>query len=489
MSLEWEEIYQMYVHLSHNTALSIDRWDVARVTINMLPDIALLEIFDFFLGEGRNEQDVKIQAWYRLVHVCRKWRDIVFGSPRRLDLQLLCTPRSTVRVTLDVWPPLPIIIYARNYPMRGLDNIIPVLEHNDRISQLRLLYIPYLLLDKFLNLPEMQAPFPALTRLKLQSRDEKVPVVPTSFLGKSAPCLQRLTLDRIPFPGLPKLLLSASHLVWLNLQRIPHSGYISPEAMATCLSVLTRLKCLNIEFKSPRSRPERKSRRPPPQTRILLPVLVKMCFHGVSEYLEDLVAQIDTPLLNKLLIHFFHQLIFDTPQLTQFISRTPKLKVYNLATLYFSSWDAMIIVSGFDGSLQLGIICSQSDWQLSSVVQFFSSSFLPALDHSLEILQIGENGSSGPRWQDDIESSQWLELLQPFTAVRTLCISREFVPRIAPTLQELVGGRVVEVLPALQGLFLEGVLPPRPVQEAIGKFIAARQLAGHPITISQWEKE
>ncbi|KAN0109365.1 hypothetical protein V8E52_009337 [Russula decolorans] len=35
----------------------------------------------------------------------------------------------------------------------------------------------------------------------------------------------------IPFPGLPKLLLSATHLVQLWLANIPHSGYISPEAM------------------------------------------------------------------------------------------------------------------------------------------------------------------------------------------------------------------------------------------------------------------
>ena len=107
----------------------------------------------------------------------------------------------------------------------------------------------------------------------------------------------------------------------------PHSGYVSPETMVTCLSILTRLELLFIEFESPQSRPDQKSRRPPPLTRALLPVLTELRFRGVSEYFEDLVARVDTPLLGVLAINFHHQLIFETPQLTQFISRTPKFKL------------------------------------------------------------------------------------------------------------------------------------------------------------------
>ena len=93
------------------------------------------------------------------------------------------------------------------------------------------------------------------------------------------------------------------------------------------------------------------------------------------------------------------------------------------------------------------------------------------------------------RWQDDIESSQWLELLHPFTAVKGLYASREIAPRIAPAIQELVGERVMEVLPALRGIFLEEPFPSGPVQETIGQFVAARQLAGHPIAVSLWERK
>jgi hypothetical protein len=105
---------------------------------------------------------------------------------------------------------------------------------------------------------------------------------------------------------------------------------------------------------------------------------------------------------------------------------------------------------------------------------------------AVERLYICEQKYALLSWQDDIETSQWLEVLHPLAAVKELYISRKFTPYIVPTLQELVGGRVSEVLPALQTLFLEEVLPPGPVEESIGKFIAARQLAGRPISVSRW---
>ena len=66
-----------------------------------------------------------------------------------------------------------------------------------------------------------------------------------------------------PASGLPKLLLSATHLVRLYLYNIPHSGYISPEVMASCLSVLTRLESLVIRFKSPPVSPYSPATLPP----------------------------------------------------------------------------------------------------------------------------------------------------------------------------------------------------------------------------------
>jgi hypothetical protein len=473
----------MYVHLLRSELLLSDVI-VAPATIDVLPDIALLDIFDFYLYEEQ------IEAWHTLVHVCQKWRNVIFGSPHRLDLRLHCKARSPVREMLDVWPLLPIAVWSNGHRIWGMDNVIAALEHNDRICEIGLFDIPTSQLEKVLE--AMTQPFPALTRLHLRSRHETAPVDPNLFLGGSAERLQTLWLNCIPFPELPKLLLTAPHLVDLDLRRIPHSGYISPEEMVTGLSVLTRLERLLIGFESPRSRPDQRSQRHglPPPTRALLPVLTKLCLFGVSEYLEDLVAQIDAPLLNKLAITFFNRLIFHTPQLARFISRTPKLEAQDEARVAFSDWDVSVTLPHpSDGALELGVSCRQSEWQLSSLAQVCSVSFPRALIPVVEHLFIFEDGFPRLRWQDDIENSQWLELFHSFTAVKYLYISSEFTPRIAPTLQELVIEKVIEVLPALQSLFLEGPSPSGPVQEYIGQFVAARQLAGHPIAVSRWERK
>jgi len=88
-----------------------------------------------------------------------------------------------------------------------------------------------------------------------------------------------------------------------------------------------------------------------------------------------------------------------------------------------------------------------------------------------------------------MESDQWLEFLQSFSAVKDLYLDQEFAPLIAPALQQLVGERVIETLPDLQSLFLEGLQPSGPLQQSIGEFVAARQLANHPVAVSRWERK
>jgi hypothetical protein len=471
----------MYVHLSYNPEPIVDWLIVAQVTIDMLPDVALLRIFDFYVYEEQ------IEVWHTLVHVCRKWRNLIFGSPRRLDLRLHCMARTPVKEMLDVWPLLPIAVWSNGHKKWGVDNIVAALQHNDRICELGLFDIPNSQVEKVLV--AMQQPFPALTRLHLRSRHETAPVNPNSFLGGSASRLQKLWLTCIPFPGLPKLLASATQIVDLDLRRIPLSGYISPEAMVTCLSALTGLNRLLIGFNSPRCRPDRKIRRLPPSTRTVLPALTEWRFFGVSEYLEDFVARIDAPLLTTLAITFFYQLIFDTPQLTWFISRTPKFEAHGEARVVFSDWDVLVTLpQTLSGVLELGISCRQPDWQLSSLAQVCSRSFPRPFIPAVERLFIVEDGFPRLHWQDDIENSQWLELFHPFSSVKYLYISSEFAPRIAPALQELVGERGTEMLNALRSLFLEDFLPSGRVHEIIGRFAAARQRASHPIAVSRWER-
>ena len=455
----------------------------------MLPDVALIEIFDFYVNGAE-----WIDAWHTLVHVCRKWRLVVFGSPRRLNLQLYCSPTTPVKRTLAVWPPLPIVIRQYGHPMCGMHNVIAALKHNYHVCEIELWRIPSSLLEQVVA--SMQMPFPALTDLRLGSKDERedgsAPLVPDWFLGGSAPRLRHLSLRSIHIPELPKLLMSAADLVDLSLLDVPHSAYIPPETMVVCLSTLTRLKSLVVEFKSPQSRPLPEHRRPPPLTLTVLPALTDLRFKGISEYLEDLLARIDAPVLHSLAITLFHQLIFDTPHISQFFARALKSKALNDARIVFEDRAVRISLpvtsgSSHDETLSLGISCRESEWQLSSLAQVCTPPSL--LFSSVEHLYISEDRYWPPHWQDDTESAQWMELLQPFAAVKNLYLSREVVLRIAPALRRLVGNRVTEVLPTLQRLFLEGPQPFDTVQETIRLFVAARRLVGHSIAVSQWDRE
>lgn len=215
-------------------------------------------------------------------------------------------------------------------------------------------------------------------------------------------------------------------------------------------------------------------------------------FKGASEYLEDLVARIDAPLLHSLDTTFFHQLIFDTPHLSRFVSRLPALKEHNQAqarVVFSGSQISVVFLRGQRGLFGMRISCTQADWQLSSLAHICASSFPQVLIPTVEHLYLVDNRDFQPNWLDDMENSQWLEILRPFTALKNLYLSKGLAPCVAPPLQELVGGRVGESLPALQNLCLEELHPLGPIEEAFEKFVAARRLSNRPMAISHWERD
>ena len=211
---------------------------------------------------------------------------------------------------------------------------------------------------------------------------------------------------------------------------------------------MTRLERLRPGFESPKSRPVW-------ETRLLSPLFI------ISEYLEDVVARVDAPLLDRL---FYIVLIFDTPQLSQFFARTLNIQSLVGARIVFS--DSHVVVTSpqtFPRSFELGVSCRQSDWQLSSLAQVCSSSFPQVLIRMVEHLHISETEYDPQRWQDDIEGSQWLEALRQFTALKDLHVSREFLPRIAPAFQGNGGTRDRSVA-CLAESFLGGTPPDRSVR-------------------------
>ena len=467
---------------------SITAGDIApgQVAIDTLLDEVLLEVFACYVEESQMRD-----AWHTLACVCRRWRSIAFGSPCRLNLRIFCSGwKKPVRKNLDSWPPFPIVLTTNYSEELGEDSTLAALEHHDRVCDIDIWKITSSLWENVL--PLMQKPFPILTDLDLHFEDKIASVVPELFLGGSVTRLRKLNLTGTPFPRLPKLLLSATHLVHLDLYEIPDSGYISPDAMVTCLSTLTRLEFLRLGFDSRRTRPEWERRHTSSSTCALLPSLTSFTFEGVSEYLEDIVDKIDLPLLDSLTITFFHEPIFDTPRLAQFISRIPKLKTFNKAKLRLGKWNTFVEVSSLSKTttnafLKLEDSYESPDFLLSPLVQLCTSSLPRSLIPTLEDLVIIGSNFSRPPGQDGVDPGLWWELLQPFTAVKDLYLFPEIASRIALTLQEFIVESVLELFPVLQNIFLKELQPSGLVPEGIEQFVAARQLASHPISVCHWE--
>jgi hypothetical protein len=397
---------------------------------------------------------------------------------------------------ISIWPPLPIVI------TNLFDALIPedydfdaAIAYHNRICEINFINLTSSQLERLASAMAIHVQFPALIDLRLQYDGlGPAPVLPDGFLSGPVPHLQTLELDCIAFPGLPKLLLSATHLVSLTLFNIPDSGYFSPETMVTNLAMLTNLKSLIIEFVSPLSRLDPGNRRTPPTTRTVLPALTRFQFQGISEFLEDVVARIDVPLLDSIWITFFNQLRSDIPQLAQFMRRMTRFPTLNETHVDFY-FDLDFFYCGvqvgslpptrtLDDKSKLRFICEESGGLLSSLAQVCTS-FFPSI-YMVEHLYFHD---LPPPWHYDAENNMpWLEILHPFTAVKNLYLSREFARFFAPALQDLVGERVIEMLPALESLSLEDPQPSGPVQEAIEQFVAARQLSGHPVAVSRWKR-
>ena len=461
-----------------------------QVTIGTLPDDVLLKVFKFFVDATYVGYFVS-EKWRTLVHVCRRWRIVAFASPRHLNLKLLCGPRKrSAKKAQDIWPELPIYIHDRNsgYPMKETrDNVAAALRLNHRVAEIRLEHISD---SEWKTLvPLMQHPFPILTDLWLALYNKNP--ISCSFLGGSAPSLRDLFLEGVSFPALPELLLSTTNLVCLSYTLIPRSGYISTRAMVTSLSALTRLESLSITFMSRQSLPDR-TIRIPPHTRTLLPALTYLEYDGGPEYVRDLVAQIDAPLLESMEITLSHLDFPEVSELAKFVHRADKLSLLsrtkvnyqpNCISLSLSPERLVRIVD--NKTLLLNIRCHKSALRLSCLAQFCASS-LPTLS-LFESLHI--HVSINVIWKDAMEDSdnEWLKLLRLFNNAKDLHLCNAVAPHVSQALRELQVERVMEVLPALENIFILGLKPSGPVKEAISEFADARRLAGHPVSICDWK--
>ncbi|KAH9968511.1 hypothetical protein BGW80DRAFT_1337900 [Lactifluus volemus] len=455
--------------------------------IDSLPDEMLMEIFRCDRLVSLTYSLGRSWEWYRLVHVCRRWRYIIFNSPRSLDLQLLCTYGTQVRNNLYCWPALPIVMrYARfsnprprPVAARDEDNIIAALQHPNHIHMIQLA-VTTPLLKRLATL--RQAPFPTLVHLELMTQTKCGLTLHNECFGEAAPRLRTLRTVNIGFSALPQLLLLAPNLVSLHLDAIPVTGYVSPETLATCLSTMTCLTTFHLHFLSPTSLTSLPVSADHPARYAVLPALKYFSFQGYCWYLEHLLSGIRTPLLKYIDISFFNQTtIFDTPQLFQFVCHAEMPRSYDEARVFFSTVDISLTLTrrGTPHCMGFRVRCQPLNPQLSCITgichQFSSILF------GVQQLDI-DASLTLPIRQTDMGVLSWLGFFRPFRNVERLRMTKETASHVARALGKEVS---MGMLPGMRELYIEEHAKFSSAQLALAPFI--RRRSNHPIIVHRWE--
>jgi hypothetical protein len=445
-----------------------------KVSFEMLSDDVLLNIFCHYL-------DASPQFWPTLTHVCRRWRQIVLGSPLGLRLRLYCTYGTPVLESLECWPPLPLIVNYGGSDTPGPEdeeNIIAALKQSDRVSSVNLAVTNSLLE----NISVISEPFSELEELVLLSRDNRQLALPSAF--RSGPRLRTLHLTRIAIPTLPQLLSLSTGLVNLRLHESPNVKDFSPDAFADALAGLTQLETLSLHFLSLPSRRSFLSLPPQSGERAVLSALTCLEYRGTSKYLDSVVARIDAPHLEDIDITFFSQPTMDASHLGRFIEVVEMQTLLSEADIQTSAHSISISFSkpGAPTQFRLQISCKRLDWQLSSMTQIFNhlSPFL------FRTTDLGILSTQLPSVKDDTDSEQWVELIRTFGGANCFRIAGAYVMDILCALRPAKGTHTIDaiVLPALRDLrVLEAMPIVGPLWDAAQSLITSRRLSGRPVEL------
>jgi hypothetical protein len=194
------------------------------------------------------------------------------------------------------------------------------------------------------------------------------------------------------------------------------------------------------------------------------------------------VARIDLPALREIAITLFNDIFFEIPRFCRFI---PHLNGLRAPTMAFITHSAKFVSISFEGkpmiqNCLLGTSCRRLDWQLSFVTQI-SSQLSPPLHSGVRFLSI-KKGLGFPTGEEDVDSTQWLELFRPFTNVTQFSVfEKQLVPGIVQAL--VTEEMATEVLPELTRLRLKGYRKSPSMAKAVEQFVATRRLSGRTVSL------
>ena len=405
------------------------------------------------------------------MHICRKWRRIVFAYQRPLHLRLFCTHGTPVLKILNCWPTMPIVVQYGGLGSPTLnppapedeDNIVAALNQSDRIASISLTVTRSLMT----KLSAIKRPFSNLEDLVLVSQDGAQLTLPSSFQWGSR--LRCFHCARIAFPSLLKLLASSKNLVDLHLHEKFSPFPPSLEALTSVLSRMVQLQSLSLHFYFT------VVHLPPSGDLAVLPALTRLNFLGRIDYLEGLVSRIDAPLLADINVTFLDISIFDLPELRKFTVRTGMHEMHNRAVILASELAVSISLTrpGDPTCLTFQLYLTSSSQQLYFIARICVQ--FSAILCNVEELLISVQHS---RPEDKLDG-RWLESLNSFIGVKWFCVAGTLSTDIVCTLLPSDTRRET-VLPALHKLY---ILEPAPLTWALKSLITSRQLSGHPVAV------
>ena len=279
-------------------------------------------------------------------------------------------------------------------------------------------------------------------------------------------------------PSLRQLLDASRNLVDLLLHEVLDPSCFPPEALTNTFSGMVQLQSLSLHFPSTST-----YLAPPPLSRelVVLPALNHLNFQGTTEYLERLVARIDTPILGNIEVTFVEKSTFDLSQLCKFITRIGMHSSPRRVDILSSEHSVSIsLTRPLDSNcLKFQAFRRPLSEQLFIMARIFYqfSAFL----YNVEDLRITAQRPSNQG--NALHYGRWLEPITSFIGVKWLYVSGNLWNDVVCSLQ-LSDRSPESVLPALHKLCILQPGPRHaPLSEAVVSLMTSFWLSDHPIAV------
>ncbi|KAI0271312.1 hypothetical protein BC834DRAFT_1005720 [Gloeopeniophorella convolvens] len=369
------------------------------------------------------------RGWYKLVHVCRRWRKLVLSWASRLELYAHLTAKIPAREMLAHFPSLPITVHYT--PPGSLDCLVTALEHPARVHVF------------YVNMPPgpdlifwlFSQPLPALARFDLRfTKDARAPCA--ARVGAAVARVRSLTIHGLSLPTLAPLLMSTTALVSLALENICPMTHLQLDVLRAYLCAMPFLRNLILTFRVTGSdHPAPLA----PSNRGITPFahLESHRFDGSAVYLEELLDGAAAPYLKELNASLF-RVPFTPPHLLVFHSD------------YCRLW--LTAQRGLDTGLPpcgIKIRVSARRSQATALAQLCASLL------AVQEVSFVFHPSREPWVPEETIPAPWRDLLARFRSMRTLLVDVGMAEVIPGALAGDEGSDLLHVLPALEEVHVQ----------------------------------